>query len=126
MHTPPYHLQSANETRGPMTKTEWRRMQFVKATDELLYGSHWGRQLAKDLNLSNVTVYQYANCKAVVPLHIFTRCDELLEARKHAITALRTALMFAFKGSDTIFRFRCIGGSAERCAQPETGPEDAG
>src|SRR5215831_19569261 len=36
------------------------------------------------------------------------------------------ALMFAFKGSDTIFRFRCIGGSADRCAQPETGPEDAG
>ena len=36
-------------------------------------------------------------------------------------------LMFAFKGSDAIICFRSGGrGSAQRCAQPETGPEDAG
>jgi hypothetical protein len=79
-----------------MTKGEWKRLQFLETTGLLLYGKHWAPQLAKDLNLSSQTVYNYASLLGwktqynsrthlTIPPAVFEQCQHLLRIRGQAI-----------------------------------------
>ncbi len=69
-----------------MTKQEWRRFTFFKTAGSC-YGERWASQLAKDLGVTKVTIYNYANANKpfTIPSDVLVKCGKLLHARQKAI-----------------------------------------